>query len=86
MICHSIDCSTAKRYHVVCNCKYFVVNTLSGTKTQDFKPLFSMGVPTGMNLIPVSKSSLGLMFLLLCVATINTLRLHFPNNILRLQF
>ena len=40
MKCHSIDRSTSKRYHVVCSlCKYFALNTISGTKTQDFNPL-----------------------------------------------
>ena len=36
MKCHSIG--TPKRYRVVCKCKYFALNTLSGTKTQDFNP------------------------------------------------
>ena len=35
---HSIDRGTPKRYRVVCKCKYFALNTLSGTKTKDFNP------------------------------------------------
>ena len=38
MKCHSIDRGTPKRYRVVGKCKYFALNTLSGTKTQDFNP------------------------------------------------
>ena len=33
-----IDLGTPKRYRVVCKCKYFALNTLSGTKIQDFNP------------------------------------------------
>ena len=39
MKCHSIDRGTPKRYRVVCKYKYLALNTLSGTKTQDFKHL-----------------------------------------------
>ena len=53
---HSIDRGTPKRYRVVCQCKYFVLSTLSGTKTQDFNPLevrrasspFLYGSPPGL--------------------------------------
>ena len=38
MKCHSIDCGTPKIYRVVLKCKYFALNTLRGTKTQDFNP------------------------------------------------
>ena len=38
MKCHSIDRVIPKRYRVVCKCKYFALNILSGTKTQDFNP------------------------------------------------
>ena len=38
MKCHSIDRGTPKRYRVVCKCKDFALNTISGTKTQDFNP------------------------------------------------
>ena len=38
MKCHSIDRGTPKRCCVVCKCKYFALNTLSSTKTQDFNP------------------------------------------------
>ena len=38
MKCHSIDRGTPKKYRVVCICKYFALNNLSGTKTQDFNP------------------------------------------------
>ena len=55
MKCHSIDRGTPKRYCVVCKCKYFALNTLSGTRTQDVNPKkydehprpFYMGVPNG---------------------------------------
>ena len=36
MKCHSVDRGTPKRYRVVCKYKYFALNTLTGTKTQDF--------------------------------------------------
>ena len=39
MKCQSIDRSIPKRYRVVCKCKYFALNTLSGTKPQGFNPL-----------------------------------------------
>ena len=38
MNCHSIDRGIPKRYRVVCKCKYFALNTLSGTKSRDFNP------------------------------------------------
>ena len=38
MKCHSIDRGTPRRHRVVCKCKYFALNTLSSTKTQDFNP------------------------------------------------
>ena len=38
MKCHSIDRGTPKRYRVAWKCKYFALNTLNGTKTQDFNP------------------------------------------------
>ena len=39
MKCHSINHGTAKKYCVVCKCKYFALNTLSSGKTgQDFNP------------------------------------------------
>ena len=46
MKCHSIDHGTAKRYHVVCKCRYFALNILSGNKTQDFNPRGMTGIPT----------------------------------------
>ena len=53
MKCHSIDRGTSRRYRVVCKCKYFALNTLSGTKTRILTPKrydehprpFYMGVP-----------------------------------------
>ena len=34
----SVNRGTPKRYHIICRCKYFALNILSGTKTQDLTP------------------------------------------------
>ena len=54
MKCHSINRGTPKRYRVLCKCRYFALNTLSGTKNiriltpkryDEHTHPFYMGVP-----------------------------------------